>query len=638
MNLKRACQGSPQWLRRGTVLSGNQEPLAFRVRKGGVVAEHLEKYEEEHTEERVKSLAAAGVTLFITHLYKGFGLEAEREEIAKAIEVSNLCHKYGIKVGVYVGDTIILDTFLHEVPEAREWVQRTADGRYIYYGDQTFRYRVCRSRPEYIEYLKDVVKVGIEEVGADLIHFDNWMHREEPDACHCPACEGRFREYLREKYTPLELKRRLGYSKLEYVVPPVFRSKCKSPIDDPLKQEWIDFRCDILAETYGEMARYIRELNPQVAVECNPTGSMKIHDYYKRGVSLDRLLPHGDLFWTEETNHPKLTPDGHIIGKFRTFKIGKTLGNRVLTHHLGGVTPLDVAEALAFNGNFAFGAASSISHYVNFYKENIDLYLDTDSMAKVAVLHSFPSLAYGDEETHRSVMLIEQVLFQRKIPFDIIFDGHLREGVLSKYSALVLANVQCMGHEECNIIEEYVRSGGGLLMTEGTSSYNQWRWRLKVPGLDHVTGGSAGRAKRCLTDYGAGRVAYIPKIISRAQETSAPYWAILPVNDAEIADAIFWVTSGEVGIRVLAPDSVGIELAKMSNGDVLLHMVNYNAVEPASGIVVEVELHGRVTHVTLMSPDAPGRSVEHKVEGHILKFIINEVITYSVARITIDAE
>jgi hypothetical protein len=109
----------------------------------------------------------------IIHFYKGFGLAAEREHIEDAKQLARLCHRDGIKVGVYVGSTVMYETFLLEKPEAQEWFVPDYLGKPVIYGHQTFRKRVYFMHPGYREYIKRVLKIAVEEVKADLIHFDN---------------------------------------------------------------------------------------------------------------------------------------------------------------------------------------------------------------------------------------------------------------------------------------------------------------------------------------------------------------------------------------------------------------------------------------------------------------------------------
>jgi len=66
----------------------------FRRRVGGNTTwQEDEYYNKEHTEEAVRKLKELGVTVVVTHFYKGFGLEAESAHRKKALELVALVQK-----------------------------------------------------------------------------------------------------------------------------------------------------------------------------------------------------------------------------------------------------------------------------------------------------------------------------------------------------------------------------------------------------------------------------------------------------------------------------------------------------------------------------------------------------------------
>lgn len=90
---KRYQEHRAAWVDDGLVLGwGTHEPLIFRVRKGGGAPyEELEKqWLREHSEETVIAAKEAGIEVYHTHGYKGFGYEAEKEEMAQLAELSRL--------------------------------------------------------------------------------------------------------------------------------------------------------------------------------------------------------------------------------------------------------------------------------------------------------------------------------------------------------------------------------------------------------------------------------------------------------------------------------------------------------------------------------------------------------------------
>jgi hypothetical protein len=86
-------------------------------------------------------------------------------------------HKLGMKVNLYVGGTTFTETLYREIPEAKNWEQRDQWDHWIPYGIQTYRHYACPNEPAYRDYLKRVLKIGIQDLGADEIAFDKSCSR-----------------------------------------------------------------------------------------------------------------------------------------------------------------------------------------------------------------------------------------------------------------------------------------------------------------------------------------------------------------------------------------------------------------------------------------------------------------------------
>ena len=150
---------------------------------------------------------------------------------------------------------MMYETFFAEEPRAKDWIQRDVSGLpilLVYGYQQSYRYRPCFTHQEYLDYLKQIVRYAVEEVKTDFIHFDNFDLNAEPDSCHCPACVEGFRAFLRAKYTPEKRRERFGFENVDYVNPPQWNRQNPPEkmaiIFDPAIQEWIDFRCQVMAD------------------------------------------------------------------------------------------------------------------------------------------------------------------------------------------------------------------------------------------------------------------------------------------------------------------------------------------------------------------------------------------------------
>ncbi len=638
----------PAWLgNEPLVIVGNWDSMPiFRRRVGGAALGQETEYAKQHTPEAVRKLKELGVTMGLIHFYKGFGLEAEAPHIEDARKLAALLKENGLRVGVYVGSTIGFETFLVEKPEAADWFVPPYLGKPVVYSDQTFRKRVYFMHPGYREYMKRVLRVALADLRADLIHFDNTSHQGRAPIFLHPLAVQNLREHLSRKYTPTQRTARFGHPRVEYMEPPQW-DRPLSVINDPLFQEWADFRCEQMAAYYGEMEEYIRGLNPQAAVECNPHSGISGHNTaWEEGVDYPRLLAHLDVVWTEEGNEAGVSPKGVLVSKIRTYKMAELLNNRVFTYTGGGRGGrLQMAEAMAFNrqtlGQIGDGLAGYAfpeeqKAYVTFFHRNFDLFKNVHSRADVAVLHSFASMAYSNDQPWESAMLVEQALIQAKVPFDIIFDAQLKD--LSKYRALVLPDQECLTDEQIALIRKYVREGGGLLATGRTSVFDAWRRRREDFGLRDVFGAEAARRK-----FGQGRVRYLPSVKPSVEKPAGAamtgqYWK-LPLNWQEIIDDIKWAANG-VSLDVKGPLTLVAEQLEQSPGDrLLVHLLNYNDSRdrPVDNVRVSVRVpRGKaVRGVRLMSPDAGASlTLAHSMSGDSVVFTVPHIRTYSIAVIS----
>ena len=656
----------PAWLHEMPIVtvSNHDSMPIFRRRVGGNTTWQEEDYEKEHTEEAIRKLKDLGVTVVITHFYKGFGLAAEREHQKKALELAALVKKYGMKLGVYVGSTIAYETFLAEKPEAESWFAPDYLGKPVFYDSQTWRKRVYFMHPGYREYMRRVLRMAEQEFHADLIHFDNTSMQAEPSIFQHPLAIQDFREFLRAKYTPAELEKRLGFADVRFVLPPRY-DRPLGPINDPLFQEWADFRCVQLTRYYSEMEELLRGQNPQVAVETNPhSGISGRNTVWEQGVDYPRLLAHLDAVWTEEGDPAGVTDDGILVSRIRTFKMASTLHNTLFVAS-GGESGniLQMAESLAFDrqcigdlgGVLAgYDTPEDQRRYVQFFHKNFDHYRDVDNIADVAVLHSFASLGFNNDRPAVSTMLFEQALIQSHIPFDIIFDDNLKS--LSKYRVLVLADQECLDDAQMDLIRKFVANGGAIVATEYTSLFTNWRERRRDFGLKDLFRVSAPaspgdgeyflEAGPVRNEVGRGRVAYIPEIKPAIRKPlgarmTSEYWK-LPVNWREVVDAVRWAGRNNFALSVNAPETVVIEpMERRKEKELLLHLVNYNVARTPSVSNISVKLrvpnNTSVTKVTLLSPDRAGApTLPHQLEAGMVTFTVPTLATYDLAVIQLE--
>lgn len=218
-------------------------------------------------------------------------------------------------------------------------------------------------------------------------------------------------------------------------------------------------------------------------------------------------------------------------------------------------------------------------------------------------------------------------------PMKEMHPNHINRQSLQGFRVLVLANEVCLSEEQCAVIGDFVRNGGGLLATHETSLYDLQGQRRTEFGLAEVFGVSyrgvlspqegqrleptrgaspltlpraplpnheehlwvepkgarvaawltgpgvpEGRAPAVvLHEFGEGRVAYLPGRL----DSSYSLWGHQDLGAfAQWIDALLeWLSKGEAPARVISPKGlVGVTcFDQPSRLRRLLHLVAYNA-------------------------------------------------------------
>jgi hypothetical protein len=640
---------TPSWIKDGFADAGaTHEPWIFQVRRNnpGFNQWQKEEYEFQTSEEFIKSLADAGVTVYHVYCYKGFGFEAEKDHMEKAAKSAAIAHKYGLKVDTYVQwNTLAYETFFNEVPKAKTdiWYQIDENGKplMLTYGyQQAFRYRPCFNNDDYMNYFKEkIIRFTVEKVKTDFLHFDNFDFNFPPEADFNPATIAAFRKYLNEKYTPQQRIERFGFDNLSNVLPPMWNKD--NPVEkmhivnDPIIQEWIDFRCWTFSTRLAECARFARELNKEVAIETNPHGLLGSDRPWEAGVNHPDMMQYTNAIWSEDPNNPKWE-NGVVTGKFRHFKLGRTTNNFILTYNF---KPNDFAENLAINRNIGWlgiGMPEGIAKkYLDFWYSSKGLYTDTQGAEKVAVLRSYPSMAYNIRETQIAVNMAEQALQQRQIPFDIIFDQQLDK--LDKYTVLVLVDQESLTDKTIETIKAFVANGGGLVTTGSCGKFNGWR-RLRIQSLPVLMLSESCKETNIVDinknsfsfNYGKGRVINIPGLIKPEGEISLGFetkW-VMPQNASELISGVYWAAGKRLPLVVKAPEWVGVSHDKQK-GREIIHLFSYNTTQNTGGITIEY--NGLAKNAWSVSPDEKGKSeIAFTEENGITTIFISNLKVYKI--------
>lgn len=621
-----------------------------------------EIYRGEHSAEVAQRLSEAGVTLFITHYYK-MGLKEEAGDIAHARELARECRMRGIRVGVYIGNTIFTEVLPLEVPASVDWIRRDQSDRPLHYSDQTFRARPDFGHPGYLAHMKSVVKRAISDLDPDLIHLDNLTLQPPPATGATSMVDARFRRYLAAKYSPTEIKSRLGISSIEGLTVPRWPATTTGSgdigvIEDPLVQEWVDFRCEELATFYGEIARFARTLKPDIVIDGNLYGIDGRNNAYLHGVDHARALPHGSAFWSEE-NESRFSR-GRLQTRIRSYKLARMFGQRLFVH-VGpkrreidpGAAAIQAAESLAFNDDVlghlgqldsALEVSASLRPYIDFYLKQRAIFKGTRPVGDVAVIRTFESMAFNGQEPHLATLAMEQTLIENKIPFHILIDPAPSD--LSRYPVVTLAEQECLSDQSISALLSYLREGGSVFIVGDTGMRDSWRrirtgdslrQRLMAEASEVAKVGTSARGS-----HGRGRFFWISAGGSVDEGQSTPRSGQGVSSAAELAplllDGLDFAMRNRRSVRFQRIDRSAAAEATFNaeNSMFHLHVVNYDPTRELAENRVSLELGRTAISAEWFDVDrGTATSLEVETSGDRLEIMLPAVKTYGVLVLTL---
>ncbi|MFH1071518.1 MAG: alpha-amylase family protein [Candidatus Glassbacteria bacterium] len=585
-----AAQKPAWWLENGICFTGNWEPLAFQVRRGAVARDWKSDYEWQHEETTVESLEAAGVNLVITHFYKGLGFEHEKQDLEYTRRLAANLKKHEMYAGAYIGSTLFSETLYAEVPGSRSWAQLDRRGEPIVYADQYYRERADFTHEGYREQIRKAVTLAVKDYGMDLIHFDNFYSMFPLEAGYTEHIQQLFREYLRKKYTPDELRLRLGFAQVEGLRPPRVADRPLAPVTDPLVQEWIVFRVEALTGFIRELSEHIRSLSPQVVVEFNPHGIWGENSAFSAGMDHARLLPLSDCLWSEDPDHAHYYPEeNRLVSKIRSYKLARRFGNALFSYNN---SPLELAEAMAFNRMCIADVPWSVITdparmkesltFIRFFHDNLGTFRDLETLADVGVMRDFESVTFGGWLPFLSTVQAEQTLIQSRTPFTLLFEQDWDK--LEDWPVVVLASQENLTDQEIGKARRYVERGGALAVVgRATGRFDQWRRERGQQDSFWSLIGLSAQSDRldqpARLTLGKGRVFYLPGFqshpsVPESADRVLPDWWRLPLNWEEFLEGLRWCRSGEFSVEVETMPWVAAGHYRAGGGR-QVHLVNY---------------------------------------------------------------
>lgn len=436
----------------------------------------------------------AGVTLMVTHFYKGFGLGAESDERPRLKQFITDCHAQGIEVWGYTqGGSLYYETLLAERPDAMDWVARNPDGSPVTCRDTYYRLMPCLTSPDYLAYMRDVAHVGLIDCDLDGLHMDNAYSTR----CYCDRCAGMFRDWLHARG---DLDHRTGITTTAHIKPPPIKPD-QQRFTDPLQILWLQFGIETRAAWMQAFYQHVKACKPHAPLHINcgiPDSRAAIAS---RSVHPLREAAHCDYVCYEPLKMAEVTSDGSISTLAPAYLYGAAAGYNVVNAawqlHEGNWSPPDtpdavfaqLAEAFSYHaanlganwllqyagdGDVVFGdrddLREALTEAVGFFRRLYDdLRLHRRRQwARTAVLIDAWSLTLAADTDHDATMKLIETLIARGVPFHIVFDD---QPIPDEVDTLIVWQQSCLSDECLAQIDSFPRK---TILAGDVGRFDQW--------------------------------------------------------------------------------------------------------------------------------------------------------------------
>ena len=609
---------------------GNHEPIAMYRRAGNRVTGGIEGgalwLEDWHhwfdSEASTRLMEELGLNILHSRFYKGMGWQFESRDFPNVKRFVENCHKHGVRVLAYVQfSTLYYETMQAEIPDLADWAALDENGRKRTYRNAAYyRWLPCINAPGFEPYLKELIRIALEEGGFDGIMFDNC----HVPPCYCPRCTALFREHLAKVPDP---ERRFGIPTVEHVLPPVRAGY--GEIQDPVCQEWIRFRCERVTALFRRLYLHAKACKPSAIFSGNIQNVRRANMAATAGLIATDLEDCFDVFVSQSGNAPGLA-DGCVVNRVREMKLCQSLGTHVLAlcDSDAGVSPeAESAYVLTLVEDAVFGGIPSdrtvikpapemvSARVVEFRRPLLRRFdeavrsgragLKRPIYAPVRLLYSRESEAFS-EQSHRAVLCAEEVLLRNHVPYGLLpTDAATPLRIPADCDVLLVCDQRCLGDAQLDALLRFADGGGRLVITGQSGEHDEsYRQRRDNP-LECLDGRS--------------------NVVRRAEVDVAPVksggWTIkvaAPVDGGRrLMDDLASVWSP--AIRIEAPATVFAEVKRDQQG-FSVHLVNYAREPVPQGVRIELRadalgalygtfaapMEGRSAQPIAAKMDAPG--------------------------------
>ena len=458
----------------------------------------------------------------------------------------------------------------------------------------------CDLNPNFRQYIKGLIKI-VCETGVDGIYLDH----TENKCGYCRFCREDFIHYLKDNYPAGFLERIYQVTKLDDLKMPVQGT-------DPFHREFLKWRAYTGAQFHRFVRDYARTFNPNFIMSGNGYSADGFHSAVG-SADMELLgevddVPYSEVavasnFESGKARVPHMEGAVRISNSphYKHFRAMAGLDKPILVYPLYPESPnpvprenalypvvqLVIAECIAHGMTFR-RVEPNHSNYVllaafdsyKFLKENESKYLGQRLYSDVAVLSSLNQF-YSRRYSY--FYCVSRSLTDAGINHRIITEKLLTPEGLKPFKVLILPYVPLMSAQQVQVIGQYVKEGGSLLVLGDSSSHDEFGQKREKLALAEILGidGKSNPASAQRREAGPARIVFIPLPDNRMNEGDIDYKAShawfsrgeFPADLAtvlkSIPEQVIWASRGRAIPMLRNPDKMEATLMKDASGQAL---------------------------------------------------------------------
>ncbi|NSW54388.1 MAG: beta-galactosidase [Armatimonadetes bacterium] len=371
-----------------------------------------------------------------------------------------------------------------------------------------------------IRYTEELVR----QYSPDAVMLDNneFLNSDAgAPTCYCEGCKAGFARYIRERFTPEQLRATTGLTPDQVAIPQVD--------SDPLWGLWLSWRNRVWAEATETYRVRLRAIKPDIVVLANTQ-----YQYGSWILAVDGQYAHEDAVLSESRGH---TPEGMAAKML----LGRALAqNRPLWNYIGTFQEHDftkLREPSEVGGVMAASSAVGANPWIVFYG-----FEGPENQASVGVIESqmrlwddYPELFTGEDRGDVAVVMSPSSRdhtgepMPARVTGSLIAQGYSLVGIwehagggerINSARVTLATSCACMSDALAGELVAWTRNGGTLIIRPDTGWLDEFgRWRPQS-ALSSAAGIHVSRPGS--QDLGAGRVvcvasdAGVPEAVSAA--------------------------------------------------------------------------------------------------------------------------